>query len=92
MLGTIRPPWGDTLRRITAHRGETRVSYSPRELNEFIDTLTADAVAARLRDRADWHTAIAEDPWTTAEERERHLRVAAELAALAERELQGVAR
>jgi hypothetical protein len=57
MLGTIRPPWGNTLRRVTGRTGETRVSYSPRELNDFIDTLTADAIATQLRERAEWHTA-----------------------------------
>jgi hypothetical protein len=69
---------------------DERVVYEPHALNRLVDAVAAREVAARLRERARHHAALADNPGTGAQAREVHRREAAELDALAAREV-GVA-
>jgi hypothetical protein len=93
MIGTARVVIGATARRFASLVTSDQVTYTPRDLNALIDTITTREVAGRLRSRAAWHRAVVDTqdlPVGTL--RAWHLAEADSLDAMAADELHSLAR
>jgi hypothetical protein len=60
MVGKARTRLGALALRLAVRVTEDTVTYTPEQLNELIEVITAREVAGRLRERAQWHREQAE--------------------------------